>query len=61
MTVHSLVVYPLALIFQYVHNAHAQEISGEILANELNKVADAVGLSFIQVKKKIKSSSICTS
>lgn len=55
MTVHTLAVYLFALVFQYVHNAHAQEISGEILANKLNQVADAVGWSFIQVKKKIKS------
>ncbi|XP_022331617.1 VWFA and cache domain-containing protein 1-like [Crassostrea virginica] len=48
MTVHTLAVYLFALIFQYVHNAHAQEISGEILANKLNQVADAVGWSFIQ-------------
>ncbi|XP_034314932.2 VWFA and cache domain-containing protein 1 isoform X1 [Magallana gigas] len=36
------------LVVKHVVQQNAQEISGDILANELNKVADSVGWSFLQ-------------
>lgn len=40
----------------HVARHSAQEISGDILARELDKVADSVGWSFLQVHDEIKQS-----
>lgn len=44
--------YLLACLFvvKHVIPQNAQEINGDILARELNKVADSVGWSFLQVQ-----------
>ena len=49
MTAEFLLVYFLVITRCLVQITHAQDINGKILANELSKVADAVGFSFMQV------------
>ncbi|XP_022300000.2 VWFA and cache domain-containing protein 1-like [Crassostrea virginica] len=48
MTAEFLWVYFLVITRCLVQNTHAQDINGKILANELSKVADAVGFYFMQ-------------
>nr|XP_022331553.1 VWFA and cache domain-containing protein 1-like [Crassostrea virginica] len=46
--VQTLVLVLLVLACGYIQKTQGQSISGDILASELDRVADAVGLSFIQ-------------
>lgn len=52
--------YILACLFvvKHVIPQNAQEINGDILARELNKVADSVGWSFLQVQLQKKPFSL---
>jgi hypothetical protein len=47
--------------YEPTKRAEAQQIDGDILANELNNVMNDLGLSFIQVIPREPTSGFCTS